>query len=394
MGSNDFQDRQREVLVEVDSEENIISISKNSLNVLGYRQEELIGSNIIDLICDRKIEIKVRSPKEYELILINKQGEKSFYDCLLIHSGDTAVISILEVSKYKKMEDSDKRFRKMLESASDIIYLYEILPEKKYTYVNSALEKVLGAPVELAYKDALFSFKNVHPDDLHLQYEKICETTDFNKPMQVRMKDSMGNYVWFEEYVIPFYNEKGELEAISGFCRNIQDRKELEKKLEELSFHDSLTGLFSSNYYHKQAKILNEIENKPIGIIVCDLDNLKIINDTMGHVYGDKLLINFGNLLKRELQDSVVTRFGGDEFVILLENKTKCEVEKTYFSLNQSMNDFNKYNQTIKIQASIGWAYSQTSLGSMEYIFNMADEMMYENKINKKRNCIRRNHII
>ena len=56
-------------------------------------------------------------------------------------------------------------------------------------------------------------------------------------------------------------------------------------------------------------------------MIICDLDNLKIINDSLGHTYGDRLLIDFGNLLKREMNiDTVIARYGGDEFVILIEN--------------------------------------------------------------------------
>lgn len=383
-----FQDKQREVLIEIDSYENIINVSQNCFNIFGNEENEVIGLSIIDLIINGIIDIRVYNSNNYEVILNKKNGKKDVFDCILINKDNTTIVSLIEITKYKKSEESNKRFKKMLENTNDIIYLYEILPERKFIYINNALDKTLGTPVTLAYEDSELAFKNVHPDDLNIQYKKICGTTNFNKPMQMRMKDSEGNYVWFEDYVIPFYNEKGELEAISGFCRNIQDRKELERKLEELSFHDSLTGLFSSNYYHKQAKRLNEIEDKPIGVIVCDLDNLKKINDNLGHVYGDKLLINFGNLLKREIKDAVITRFGGDEFVILLENKSRFEIEETYYLLQKSMNDFNKCNQTIEIQASIGWAYSATSLGIIEKIFNIADEMMYENKINKRKSYI------
>ena len=123
-----------------------------------------------------------------------------------------------------------------------------------------------------------------------------------------------------------------------------------------------------------------------IGVIICDLDNLKKINDSLGHTYGDRLLINFSNLLKRESNiDTIVARFGGDEFVILLENISEDHVKETYFGLKQSIGQFNKRNQTMPIQVSMGWAYSPTSLGVVENVFKIADDMMYENKFNKRK---------
>lgn len=86
--------------------------------------------------------------------------------------------------------------------------------------------------------------------------------------------------------------------------------------MEQLVYFDSLTKLHNRNFYEKQERLLNTLYDKPIGIIICDLDNLKYINDSFGHMYGDKLLIQFGNLLKNILHSETVARYGGDEFVI------------------------------------------------------------------------------
>lgn len=295
------------------------------------------------------------------------------------------MISLIDITKYKKIVESEKGLRKCLKT--HMIYMYELIPEKKFVYINHAVEELHGISVEENYEDAMFPFKIVHPDDLPVQYKKINGASNFEKSLEMRMKDKNGDYIWCEDYVIPFYNKDGELEAISGFVRNIQNRKEMEKKLEELSFYDSLTMLHNRNYYNMQEKKLNESYNSSVGIIICDLDNLKVINDSLGHTYGDKLLINFGNLLKNEFNtNTVITRFGGDEFVILIENTSEDIVKKKYFELQHSIKEFNKVNQSMGIEVSIGWAFSKISIGVMNKVFKMADEMMYEIKFSKKYN--------
>lgn len=383
-----FQDITRELLIDIDKTGTILNISSNCYIILGYEQSEMIGSNLMNYVCDDLGKIDFKCPDPFELSLKSKGGAIRFYDVLISpNRSDGVKISLIDISKYKIIEESEKRFRTMLENTHDVVYLYEILPEKKFVYINHATEELTGITVEEKYKDAMLPFKIVHPDDLHVQYKKINGASNFEKPFQMRMKDEIsGKFIWCEDYVVPFYNDDGELKAISGFSRNIQERKELEKKLEELSYYDSLTGLFSRNYYHKQEKRLNELYDRSIGVIICDLDNLKIINDSLGHTYGDRLLIDFGNLLKREMNmDAVIARYGGDEFVILIENTSEGAVNSTYLGLQQSVEECNKRNHTMPIQVSIGWAYSPTSLGVVEKVFKIADDMMYENKFNKRK---------
>ena len=141
---------------------------------------------------------------------------------------------------------------------------------------------------------------------------------DFSKLIQVRMKHKDGYYVWLEDYMIPDYNKNGQLVAIQTISRNIQERKELEQRLEKLGYHDDLTGLFNKNYLLKEMNLLDSKINIPVGIIVCDLDNLKRTNDLLGHSVGDSLIISAGKILLSVFNsEHVVSRMGGDEFVII-----------------------------------------------------------------------------
>lgn len=380
------QDVSRELLLIVNSEGVIIDISKNCITILGYTAEELARARLSDLLKNEIDLSLIDTSSNVELAFTDRGGRVIYFDALICkNQTDEFVLSLLNIRKYKEIELWEQRFRNLLENTTDIVYLYEILPEAKYAYINHALEQELGYTVEEAYHNSKLPFEVVHPEDLPIQYMKLNKTTDFSKPMQARIRKKNGEYVWLEENVVPLFNCNGELEAISGFCRNIQARKEKEFKLREVSYRDSLTGLYSYNYFHLQEKRLDTEKDRSVGIIMCDLDNLKMVNDSLGHPYGDKLIINFADLLKKFCSDHTnLIRTGGDEFVILLEDVERRFVKHLYHRLQESLEEYNETNEQLPIKVSLGWAHADSSLGRMKEVYKKADDMMYKNKLHRR----------
>jgi len=123
----------------------------------------------------------------------------------------------------------------------------------------------------------------------------------------------------------------------------------------------------------------------PIGLIICDLDNLKAINDTLGHEAGDRLIKLTSELIKKTINENViVARIGGDEFAIVLKGIEFKEVELLVENIKKSIQEYNSKNPEIPIQMSIGFEYSNTSKGHMEEIMRKADFNMYKDKESKK----------
>ena len=125
--------------------------------------------------------------------------------------------------------------------------------------------------------------------------------------------------------------------------------------------------------------------NVPVGIIVCDLDRLKYVNDSWGHLISDALIKNTAKVLKSVFDnEQVVARVGGDEFVIIIKDKSYTEVEDLYNKLQNSITLFNERDINIPIDISIGFAYFRNLSFKMQIVLDDADNHMYKNKRYKR----------
>ena len=116
----------------------------------------------------------------------------------------------------------------------------------------------------------------------------------------------------------PRFNSAGEFSGSFAIFRDITERKEIEVKLRYQSAHDVLTRLFNRFYFEEEMNRLENSRISPISIIVIDVDDLKSINDSQGHLTGDELLRSVARILKQSFRaEDMVARIGGDEFAVL-----------------------------------------------------------------------------
>ena len=284
--------------------------------------------------------------------------------------------------------EDEQRLLRLIESSKDIIYHYEVKPKRKFRYVSPSLDKFLGkGSMKKAYENANACFENIHPDDYHILYKKISGDMDYDQPIIQRWSNKLGEYIWFEEYATPVY-ENSEMVAIEGIIRNINEKVDLQKDLEYQISHDSLTNIYNRGFFSQSMKIYNTLIDTSVAIIICDLDNLKYMNDTYGHVKGDSLIIAAANVIdKNSSQNTIVARIGGDEFAILLTEIDKTDVEKLLEQMTKDIMEFNKNNLELRINLSMGYSFSQHSIGIMSDLLSEADKNMYLDK-RKRKNMI------
>jgi diguanylate cyclase (GGDEF)-like protein/PAS domain S-box-containing protein len=273
----------------------------------------------------------------------------------------------------------------LVENSRDIIYHCKLKPTLKFKYLSPSIETILGRKlIEKSMKNPYIIFERVHPDDYYLLEKKLAGEIDYSKPLLIRWKNDKGKYIWFEEYATPIF-KYGEIVALQGIMRNIDNKVLLQQKLEYKVSHDSLTELFNREYFETKIKLYNKYEDVSIAIVICDLDELKYMNDHYGHKMGDKLIKTTAKLLKSFSNDDVVVaRIGGDEFAILLTNTNPSQIESFLEKVKNEIEIFNNHHcDVFKIKFSTGYAYNHSSLGKMEELFVDADNKMYDEK-NKK----------
>ncbi|MFO7816002.1 MAG: diguanylate cyclase, partial [Halanaerobiales bacterium] len=156
------------------------------------------------------------------------------------------------------------------------------------------------------------------------------------------------------------------------------------KRIEKLTYKDSLTGLYNRRFFEEEMVRLDTKRQLPISIIMIDINGLKIINDSYGHEKGDQMLIETGKLLKEELRDEdILARHGGDEFTILLP-QTSNEVAQKIISRLKAKNNKNS-EQGITISFSLGVATKVNENENIRNVLKKADDKMYRNKLSESR---------
>jgi diguanylate cyclase (GGDEF)-like protein len=238
--------------------------------------------------------------------------------------------------------------------------------------------------LEEAYNDPSSPFERIHPDDFEILNEKIYIGIDYTKPVIQRWRNIEGDFLWFEEYATPIY-EKEQLVAVQGIIRNIDERVRFIQDIEYQMSHDPLTNIHNRQFFDNIFAKSNLDFDTPVAMILCDLDELKYMNDTYGHKKGDELIKEAANLLKRIFSDiAVLARVGGNEFAILLIDRSKREVEFLCDLLKEEILLQNSLKKGPHISMSFGHAYRSHSKGNMDSLFMEADQKMFQDKRRRK----------
>lgn len=167
----------------------------------------------------------------------------------------------------------------------------------------------------------------------------------------------------------------------------IAERKLVEAKLRYVSMHDSLTGLYNRTYFEEELQRISNGSYESVGIIVCDVDKLKTVNDTLGHAFGDALIIAAATALKQACRNSdTVARIGGDEFVVLLPGVDEQIIQEICQRIGEKMQRSPKNIGGKLMRLSMGWALHDGSGLDMQELFKEADKNMYYDKMLHKIN--------
>jgi diguanylate cyclase (GGDEF)-like protein/PAS domain S-box-containing protein len=205
--------------------------------------------------------------------------------------------------------------------------------------------------------------------------------------IEYRMKHKNGSWIWVAARgKIVTYDTKGKPVRITGTVSDVSIRRERESQLRYLSFHDQLTGLYNRTYFENEMTRLQKSRDFPISIICCDVDGLKLINDTLGHHHGDLLLQTCAQTLQACFRDSdILTRIGGDEFVALLPRTGPDDGRAIVERINRAVAEHRTgHPEQPPVNISLGLGTAMDANAFLEETFKQADDQMYHSKLGSK----------
>ncbi|MEG4457770.1 EAL domain-containing protein [Microcoleus sp. N9_A1] len=220
------------------------------------------------------------------------------------------------------LKESEERYRRLVELSPEAIAVYI---QGKIAYINAAGAKLLGAssPAELIGFPVL---NFVHPNYVEKARERMTQVEEENQPIELAEEKLMrldGQIIDVEVAGIPATYQGSAAAQI--IIRDVTERKRVERQLLHGAFHDALTGLPNRVLFidrlGQAIRRSNQSPDYKFGLLFLDLDRFKVVNDSLGHILGDKLLVALADRLLTCVRASdTVARLGGDEFTILLDH--------------------------------------------------------------------------
>ncbi len=291
----------------------------------------------------------------------------------------------INITKMKNLESTIRNERNLFQTTLHSIVdgVVSINLEGEIQFINNSTEIITG------YQEEEVLGKNI-VEILELLDEKseeriICFLEDFLDPIKLIRDDlsiiiKSGEIVPIEYSIAPITNSKGKIEGSVMVFRDIREKKKRQERINYLSYHDQLTGLYNRYYFEEQLLKLNTEEYLPLTLAVIDVNGLKLTNDAFGHVVGDNLLKVVADTLKKHCRlNDVVFRVGGDEFVILMPNTEDEDAKEIFNDIYRNLEKI-EFNNII-ISVSIGWATRKFKTENINEIYNKAEEYMYRKKI-------------
>lgn len=263
-----------------------------------------------------------------------------------------------------------------------------------------------NAPVNIFFKDTECKYCFAS-ETCHLVYSGENGTIIGKTDLEIQRDPELGKFYYEDdkkiiatgegsEYINEFHSEDGKslyyeikksavrdkenrIIGIVGIVSNVTERIFMEKKVEELSVLDGLTGVYNRNYLKHRIEEKKKKLKYPFTVIMSDCNYLKKVNDEFGHEYGDIMLRTVAKILKEELpEECTIIRMGGDEFMILCNGISEENAVDLMKHIREVLKK--KSGKRIPLSLAMGCCSVESKDFSLEDVYREADRRMYENK--------------
>ncbi len=276
------------------------------------------------------------------------------------------------------LRGSEEHYRRIIETAEVGVWMLDA--EKITIFTNRKIVEMLGyTPEEMKGKSFLEFTDAEGRSIVESKIQSGPQSSNGQYDFKFRRKD--GTDLWTIMSISPLVDETAERHGALMMITDITERKKAEEQLKYMSLRDPLTGLYNRTYFEEGMRHLESFRFGRVGIIMCDVDGLKLINDTLGHNAGDSVLMAAAGILKECFRaGDVVARVGGDEFAILLLNTEKDVIETACRRMQHAVSEYNSSHSELPLSLSIGFAVRVGKSITMNGLYKEADHNMYKEK--------------
>jgi diguanylate cyclase (GGDEF)-like protein/PAS domain S-box-containing protein len=331
----------------VDQNQPMIDVSPSVHDLLGIPREEFLSrpfawtdtihpDDLAAVMAENERSAVTGDPFRMEFRVVHPDGKVLWVrdDAVLIHDESGAPLHwlglMLDVTELieaqAELHQAKTKYGALVEQIPAIVYVDAADDEMSTTYVSPQIEAILGYTTQEYIDDPQLWERMLHPDDRENAVATYLRGRESGEPFvfEYRLIAHDGRTVWFRDSAIVLTDELGRPEHIQGVMLDITERKIAEERIAFLAYHDKLTGLPNRTMFDELLGLaLARAKRHELGVVVVtvDLDDFKLVNDSLGHEAGDAILVQMAQRLSDATRETdLVARPGGDEFLLLLSD--------------------------------------------------------------------------
>lgn len=286
----------------------------------------------------------------------------------------------------ERLRRKGAQFRAVADLAQEFTYLRTV--DGRYEYVSPSCRQLTGHAPEEFYATPNLMDRLIHAEDRERWASHVHSVNNAGMPvsLDIRLVTRDGRTVWISHLCAPVYDEQGRQVAVRSTNLDITERKGFEERIERMAYYDALTGLPNRHALIREmhARIAAaSLAGPGFAVLFLDLDWFKHINDSFGHALGDELLRQVASRLRDGSPEPVlISRFGGDEFVIVVPDVAEPEAAVSIARdlLTRIERPFSVAGREFYVSGSIGIALYPYDGRDPDLLVRHADSAMYESK--------------
>jgi diguanylate cyclase (GGDEF)-like protein/PAS domain S-box-containing protein len=352
--------------------------------IIGFIGFVLVVITIVGLFMSRPItslirEVKAISLQTGSVSRIREHGHNEF--SFLRQSINRMLAQI--AAEQKEVRDSQEKLRVTLSSVADGVIA--VNNECRVDYMNPAAEQLTGWTLAEAAGQPIEQVFQVYPEFARdrllnpaIEALQTGQRVELTEGAILLTRD--GHEKTVEDSAAPIRAHSGEIIGCVIVFHDSSEKAEKHRQIEYLSYHDQLTGLYNRRFFEEELKRLDTSRNLPITLLFADINGLKTINDGFGHYYGDLLISQFAEALKKTCRsDDIIARTGGDEFVILLPHTDANGAQKLVARIRDKIDQVKIMDITLSV--SFGWDTKTAADQAIQDVLKKSEDLMYQKKI-------------